>query len=303
MPVEFKNFPVVNVQKLLCSYMQEMFSREGIVPLEWRYDADAKKTKINIRTGFSEDIRTESVPSIILTRSTFSVENFSLNNLASASANDFASPSYRDNMNGNLDIICVSRSSFEAECIASFLALMFTTDRHQIMDSLNWISWISAEAIGPATTGKQDTDIRRWSVTLRLRVMLKVSWQRIYCEDDPTTGKVWSKLDAYNADLGNAFAGACTVEPVTDVLVDATADFGILNTNSPHLVEKELSKGFYYVFMKNVDTRFVVTEIIDNHRLRLTESNGTAFVPMSLAEGFVGDYKIAWNDSHFVVGL
>jgi len=300
MPVEFKNFPIVNVQKLMCAYFQAMFQAPNVVPLQWRYSDDPTKSKINIRAGFGEDIVSESAPSIIVARGTFSVDNTFMNKFFSAKANDFSDPKFLDTMNGSLDIICSSLSANEADCIASFISLMICADRHQLINNIPWVSAIVPQAIGPCTAAKQDAKTRRWITTLRLAVMLKVSWQTTYHEDRPEFATVWSKMDVYSADLGNSFASTGALAPAATVLTDASANFGLLNTNTPQIMEKELSEGFYYVFFKNLEHKFIVKSIVDTHTLELMNSDGT---PASIPAGVSGDYKLVWNDKHFVVRL
>jgi hypothetical protein len=94
---------------------------------------------------------------------------------------------------------------------------------------------------------------------------------------------------------------------VTDeaTLYDANANFGIYTSNNPQLLQRELSKKWYYVTLGDSKRLYPVDSIIDEHTLKLIDRNkDDVEVPFSASESKDNlTYNVLWNTVHIHVKL
>lgn len=296
MPVEFMNFPVVNIVNGLVDFSRYLFSTPGITPNQWRFSANPEETKIIIRGGFGgEDIKVGAAPEIIVARNSFGFANSSLDNLEKADGNTFSNPTKRDWMVGSIDVICGSRSQNEADCMASFMALMIQSERHTIRHNFPFLKDIKYSMIGPATPAGEDVKQRRWLTTLRLNVELNMNWTRITVDDIR-----FNQLELYTVQNGNAYESLTgSVVAGETVLVDPNADYGYTSASRDKLDRAELEKGWYYAFLGTMTTKFKIVDIVDANTLKIRYESNLSDHDVSLEEDFSGPYKIVWNNVHF----
>jgi hypothetical protein len=300
MTIEFKHFPIVSIVEALVDFTRYQFKTPGITPSDWRWDSDPKRSMITIRGDYSlEEIRPDSQPVIAIVRNSFGFSNSSLDNLEKADANTFSNAQKRDWLIGSIDIICASRSKNEADCLASFLALVMQSERHMLRSQLPFLKSLSYAMIGPPTPGAvTDVEIRRWMTTLRLNVELNMAW--VTRQSDEVK---WEKLNIYTTQNGSAYeSDVGTMAEHSSVLVDLTADFGLEVGRAQKFNSAELAQGWYYVFLGTDKTRYTIREIVSPTELRLVYQDGGVDHGL-MHEAFAGKYKIVWNNVHFAASV
>lgn len=296
MPVILKNFPVSAIVDVLISYLQFAFSNTEITPAEYRWNVDDRASKIRISGPFViENEKPMSGPFVVVERGSFVFENRTLDNLKSGSANAFQSKEYVDFANGTINIICGSLVAPEASSIANFLAILFQANRHGIIKNSHFIRNLNYIGIGPEIPVVKDSEVRRWEVTLSLRVSLQMGWMQVARE--PT---VWQKAAVYSTrDTAEKFSDTGEITQGSDLLVDSSQNFGFLESNDPQLIQTEFDKGWYYIrFKDNVnDQLYTIVEVVDNNTLRLethdTNNDPTAWSATETATGV--EYDLLWN--------
>ena len=84
--------------------------------------------------------------------------------------------------------------------------------------------------------------------------------------------------------------------------VDAGANFGLLNTSRPQLLEAEYNTKWYFIIFDV--KKYVVEEIIDEHTLRLSDidKDGNT-IPYNPSETEIRNYKLVWDSVHINVEL
>lgn len=297
MAVDLKNFPLVNTIAGLSSFCRYIFQNPNLTPADWRWNSDEMKSKIIIRGGYGdEDLRPGSRPQIIIVRNSFGFSNSSLDNLESAKPNTFTDVKKRDWMIGTVDVICVSAAMNEADCLASWIALMIQEHRHVLRHEMNFLKQISYSMIGPSTPGsQQDKKIREWMTTLRINVELNLNW--LTYDVEPI---MWKQLHLYTRQNGNAFeSDTGTVVKNSTLLTDENADFGVTIDHRDMFNEAELNNGWYMAFIGEMSTPFKIQEIVDSKTLRISYTDKNQDKNYDPAEDFAGKYKIVWNQIHF----
>lgn len=294
--VELLNFPLVNIVNALVDFFRYTFTTPGMTPAQWRYDPDMNKSKVIIRGGFGgKDLKVGGAPEIVVARGSFGFSNQLLDNLESADANVFSNMVKRDWLVGSVDVICNTRSQNESDCLASFLAILLQSNRHQIRKQLPFLKDLKYAAIGPSTPGEEDVEQRRWLTTLRLNVELNTNWTTI-----ETQVVTWNQLEMYTVQDGNAYeSNTGSVAIASNTLVDVNADFGLVNTSGMQFNSAELAQGWYYVFLDGNTTKYKVVDVVDNHTLHIVYEDNRVDHDIDLTEAFAGKYKIVWNNVHF----
>ena len=303
MPLEkFDNFPLTKVVKGLISYTQFVFGSLDHVPsVKYLWNKEDRETKIRIQTPFAiDDERPMSQPFIVFKRGPFRFQNSMIDNLKASDANVFTNPEYVDIMDGTLHIICGSRSPVEAEGMAQFMAVLLQSNRHEIIKSENMemlrnMNYLSISEQLPVF---KDTQVTRWEITLSMDLSLQIGWFK-RCADDPIV--IWNKVDIKAIDEESRVdsdKGETTLS--SDLLVDNTKNFGILNTNDPQLVEQQLNRGWYYIQFKEDTFKrlYKVVEIVDSVTLRLEDHDVNEDpIPFSAPTTDIDlEYTLFWND-------
>lgn len=295
--VSFTNFPLKAIVDGVISYTKFLFLNEEITPPSYRYSEDDRVSRLRIQGPFVIDNeKPMSVPFIVVERGTFAFANSMIDNLKSATPNTFEMKQKVDIMNGYIDVIVGSRSAGEASNIANFLAINYQADRHGIISKLKFVRNFNYVDVGPEVPVFKDAEVKRWEVTLRIMVSMQIGWATTLREPEP-----WNKVSIYavNSDWGST-SNTGIIAQGLDTLIDANANFGLLETSDPRLIEKELQEGYYYIKFAEGEQFYPVADIVDPNTLKLLthDTNGNP-VPYSAPASAVDlEYELYWNCVH-----
>ena len=290
------NFPIAAISDCLLSYLQFIFSNDEITPDAYRWTEDDETSKIRISAPFVIDNeKPMSAPFIVVERGSFLFANQVMDNRKSGSPNTDEEKTFVDWADGTVNVICGSGVAPEASSLANFLAIMFQGNRHGIIKNSHFIRNLNYIGIGPEIPVVKDTEVRRWEVTLSLRVSLQMGWLHILRE--PT---LWESAAIYSlANPEEAYSDSGVISVGLDTLVDSTKDFGYLETSDPKFIQTELEKGWYYVrFRDNAyDQLYTIVEIVDSNTLKLqTHDENNDPVAWAAPESATDlEYDLLWN--------
>lgn len=296
MTAQFTNFPIAAIVDCLLSYLQFVFTNDEITPEGYRWNEDDLVSKIRISSPFVIDNeKPMSAPFIVVERGSFEFANRIIDNQKSGSPNPMEEKTFVDWADGTVNIICGSGVAKEASNLANFLAVMFQGNRHGIIKNSHFIRNLNYIGIGPEIPVVKDSEVRRWEVTLSLRVSLQIGW--LHALREPT---LWESAAIYTEKVPEeAYSDQGETTLGQDTLVDSTKNFGFLESNDPKLIETELNKGWYYVrFRDNVnDQLYTIVEIVDSNTLRLqTHDENNNPVPWEApATATEKEYDLLWN--------
>ena len=305
MATTMMNFPLALVVDAFLSFMHHRFSKPEITPAAYRWNADDRQSRIRISGTHSEDNeKPGSRPSITVDRGAFIFANRMIDNLTSADANTFLNPKYRDWMTGYVDIICESSVASEASSIANYLAYEFQANRKMLAKQTKFIKDLSYTDVSKEMMADADVTPRRWRVVLRIKVNIYIGWISRYNGPTIPFNKA-SVIATAVEDPYKSIIGSLVINQ--DLLTDTGANFGLLNTDDPQLLQAELDKDWYYiVFDSDTNkTKYIVSEIVDNNTLRLKyREDGGALVPYSASSTESGvKYSLEWNAPHLYIEL
>lgn len=295
------NFPLAMIVDGILSYLHHLFSTPDLTPSDYRWNSDDRKSKIRICAPFVVDnAKPMSAPFIVVERGAFTYDDRIIDNLKSADPNVQTNPNKVSICDGLINIICGSKEASEASSLANYIALMIQADRHGIINTLTFLRNLKHVDISPEIPVIKDTEVRRWEVTVRIFASIQMGWVESYSE--LISWKEFSIYETNNIDKNNPFSSNGEVQTGLDLLVDNTKNFGLTILNNPQLLEKELSKGWYYIrFSDNTFNQlYTISEIVDNHTLKLTTHDATgATVPWVSAETKTKvNYDLLWNTIH-----
>ncbi len=301
MPATMRNLPIAAVVDCILSYLQFVFSNDEITPAEYRWvdegDGDGdRESRIRISAPFVIDNeKSMSAPFVVVERGAFMFENRVIDNLKSGSANAFEEKTFVDLANGPINVICGSGVASEASSLANFLAIIFQGNRHGIIKNSLFIRNLNYIGIGPEMPVVKDAEVRRWEVTLTLRVSLQMGW--LHTLREPV---LWESAAIYTSKLPvEAYSDEGVVSEGLDTLVDSTKDFGFLESSDPKLIETELDKGWYYIRFKDDEYKqlYTIVEIVDSNTLKLQthdeDNNPVAWSAPASASDV--EYDLLWN--------
>jgi len=303
MPVPLLYFPLQAVVDGFISYLQFIFGNEDIVPPSYRWVADDsgaandRESKIRISAPFVIDNeKPMSAPFIVVERGSFKFQDRTINNLKTATPNTFETVEKVDIMDGYVNIICGAGVASEASNLANFLAINFQADRHGIQGNIPFVRNMRYDNIGPEVPVVKDTEVRRWEVTLSIFVSIQIGWVNLLRSPEP-----WNKVNLYGVNEDSeTFSDKGIVSQGSDILTDATKQFGTIAGSDPQLLEKELAEGYYYIQFTGNTQLYPVAEIVDAQRLRLlTHDEDHNPVPYSAPESLTDvEYQLWWNCVH-----
>ena len=305
MPAPLINFPLSSIVDGILSYLQWIFGNTEIVPSEYRWNADDRKSLIRISGPFVIDNQKPmSAPFIVAERGSFTFANQTVDNTRGADANTFENMSYTDWGNGYVNLICGSSVAGEASSLANFVAIMMQADRKEISDKLQFLRNLYYLDVSPEIPVYKATEVKRWEVTVRFFVSLQMNWFKSL-----KSPQLWTKAAFYGTDPNKTtFSEAGSTTEGSDTLVDTTKDFGPYITNNPQLLEQELAKKYYYIRFAGSDypeQLYTVTQIVNNHTLQLlthdTENLPIAWSAPATATGL--HYDLLWNNIHVYMEL
>ena len=237
-----------------------------------------------------------SAPFIVVERGSFKFQNLTIDNVKTAEPNTFENMRKDDIMDGYVNIICGSGTASEASNLANFLAINFQADRKGIAKELNFVRNLRYDNVGPEVPVVKDTEVRRWEVTLSLFVSMQIGWLNVDRQPVP-----WNKVNLYGINTeSETISDKGIVSEGSDILTDATKNFGLIETSDPQLLEKELSEGYYYIQFIGNSQLYPIAEIVNANALRLlTHDADHNPVPYSAPESKTDvEYQLWWNCVH-----
>ena len=301
-PALTTGYPLALLVDGLLSYLHFAFGNPDMIPPDYRWSSDDRASKIRISAPFVIDNeKPMSAPFIVVERGGFTFANRVIDNLRSGQAPGNENTERVDWMDGNVNITIGSGVASEATCLANIVALMLQADRHGICSTLKFVRNLKYVGIGPEIPVVKYAEVHRWEVTIQLEASLQFGWV-----SKQMSLTKWNKTDIINVHE-EMFSEHGESTEDSDLLVDNTKDFGILVTNDPQLLPAELSKKYYYIrFSDNEhDQVYPITEIVDNHTLRLVSHDANdAEVPWVAPETSSGlEYDLLWNRVHLHVKI
>ena len=290
------NFPVGLVVDGFCSFLQNRFSNPEVTPPTYRWNADDSQSRVRISGPYSTDnAKPGSIPSITVRRGTMQFAKRGIDNLKSADKNVLTNPIYEDWMDSSIDFLIETGSASESSSLANFLAIEIQANRHYIREVLTFIRYISYMSIGPEVPVEQTgVTIRRWQVMLTFNVSVYIGWTRRSTEDEQFDKMSLRNVssDSWSSETGEIVAGEM-------YLTDNSADFGLLNTSNPQLLSSELQRKWYYVSIGDDPKLYTVEQIVNNHKLRLSDIDEKQnIIPYNPELSMMSSYKVLWNDIH-----
>jgi len=296
MTASLVNFPIATVVDCIISYLQFVFSNEDISPDAYRWNENDRESNIRISGPFVIDNeKPMSAPFIVVERGAFQFANQTIDNFKEGTANTFEQKTFSDWADGSLNIICGSGVASEASTLANFLAIIFQGNRHGIIKGSPFIRNLNYIGIGPEIPVVKDSEVRRWEVTLSLRVSIQLGWLQKLRE--PT---LWESAAVYNIRRpAEAFSDSGQITQGQSNLYDAEKSFGFSESNDPQLLEKEFNNGWYYIRFRDnqYDQLYTITEIIDENTLKLQTHDENNDPTPWIAEESANDveYDLFWN--------
>jgi hypothetical protein len=295
-----RDFPLASVVDGLISYLQFVFANPDIVPDEYRWNEDDRRTRIRISGVFVvDDEKPFSAPFIVVERGGFGKDDRIIDNLKKSDPNTFENPESVSIWDGSINIIFGGRSSSEVSTLANFVMINIDCDRHGIIQTIRFIRNLRVVSIGPEMPTKKREEILRWSVNLSLFVSLQMGWKNNLIDPqkfEKFTLKHIAQKHTVDSEHGETTEGS-------DLLVDNTKTFGFETSDDPQLLEQEFNKGWYYI---RFDTQlYKVVEIVDEHTLKLvTNSAADVEVPWEAPATAIDlTYQMLWNSIHVSIQL
>jgi hypothetical protein len=303
MPAVLRNFPASAVVDVLLSYLQWAFSNDEITPDDYRWNENDRESRIRISGPFVIDNeKAMSAPFVVVERGSFAFANMTLDNIKAGGANTLNNTERVDWMDGIVNVICGSGVAGEASSLANFLGMMFQADRKGIINNSGFIRNLNYVDISPEMPVVKDTEVRRWEVTLRLRVSMQIGW--FIREREPV---LWNSAEIYSLeDPPEVFSDKGETTQGVSILTDNTKNFGFGSLNNPRLIEKEFNGGQYYIRFKDNTYKQLYTIIgITSNTLTLqTHDENDDPTPWLAPETATGvEYDLLWNKLHIHMKL
>lgn len=300
MAVIVQNCPLNICIDGIISYLQYIFKTPGSTPEEYRWSANERATKIFITGPFTVSRnKVGALPTVTVMRGDFNFENRAINNLKESKPNTFEDPEYLDIMRGPISIVCEAGTGAEATGLANFIALELQSNRHEIKRQLNFMHRLLRVGISRETPTKEEAEITRWQCSVSLDVSLYSGWI-----SRETGLDAWRKASIFNG-VSNWSSIYGEYVQGSDLFIDNSANFGILNDNLPQMLEGELGKKWYFLNLNGDPKQYIVEEIVDSKTLRLSQfdenKNKIPFNPDSSQSGV--DYKLLWNNVHISINI
>jgi hypothetical protein len=300
----FNNFPITKVVAGLISYTQYVFGSPEHVEPDYRWNEDDRQTKIRISAPFAiDDERPMSQPFIVFKRGQFTFMNNMVDDVKTAEPNTFENMEKVVIANGNLNIICGSRSAVEATGLAQFMSILLQANRHNIAGNSNMeiLRNLNHVAISDEMPVFKDAQVTRWEVNLNVFLSLQFGWfERLI---DPV---LWTKIDIKNVDESRRVeSDEGITSSGSDLLVDPSKDFGFLNTNDPQFLQQDFDRGWYYIQFKDNQYKqlYKIVEVVNPTTLRLVTHDANELeVPWSSPSSETDvEYTLFWNSVHLHV--
>lgn len=289
MPAILNKCSLTQLSDGILSFIQYLFKTPEITPHDFRWNPTETETKIFIAGPFTVSRqKIGQLPSVIVSRTPFQAENRVIDHAQSADENVMTNPVSQDVLDGSLNVICECGASDEAEALASFIFLEIQANRKQIVNNMPFAHRLLCQSISASVPVKEAAEIERWQCSFSISASIYMGWIKTEKDGEPwTKAAIFNTQDYWESNYGTFVAGS-------DIISDASADFGTANTNKPKLNQQELSQKWYYVLCQ--DQKLTVEEILDNKRLRLSvvDADGNV-VPYQAPASATTPYKLVWN--------
>ena len=299
MPAILNKCPLTAFSDGITSFIQYVFKTPEITPAEYRWSQDEKQTKMFISGPFTVTReKVGSLPTITVIRGPFNYENRTINNFKEANPNVFDEDKYIELLSGPLSIICEAGTGDEATSLAYFLQMELQANRLLMKKQMTFLHRLLWSGISQEQPVKEEAEIVRWQVTISLQATIYVGWLNKISGLDR-----FNKISVKNADSQWASTYGETTSG-SDLFVDNSADFGIVSTNSPQLLQAELLKKWYYISFDG-SKMYKVEEIINSKTLKLSDvdadGNSIPYNPTDTANNL--NYQLYWNTIHLAIEL
>ena len=301
MAVVVEGFPITTIVDGIISYLQWVFGNPALVPDDYRWSENDRASRIRIGAPFVIDNeKPMSAPFIVVERGSFVFADRTIDNTKSADPNTFENKRYADWADGPINLIVGSGVAPEASNLASFVSIMLQADRHGIKQNLRFLRNLRYVSIGPEVPVVKYAEVHRWEVTLTINTSVQFGWLKYLTEPEQWNKCGFWGMDRFNRRIQSEYGN---ITEGSDLLVDNTKNFGYLTSNDPQLLQQELEKGWYYVWMEDLDYPYQplkVIEIVNPTTLRLeTYDAAQAPVPWSAPEDKTDtNYSLLWNSVH-----
>ena len=187
---------------------------------------------------------------------------------------------------------------FKETSLAYFLQMELQANRLLMKKQMTFLHRLLWSGISQEQPVKEEAEIVRWQVTISLQATIYVGWLNKISGLDR-----FNKISVKNADSQWASTYGETTSG-SDLFVDNSADFGIVSTNSPQLLQAELLKKWYYISFDG-SKMYKVEEIINSKTLKLSDvdadGNSIPYNPTDTANNL--NYQLYWNTIHLAIEL
>jgi len=288
------NAPTTDIVKQVISFLQWLFSKSALAPPEYKWDADDKRSLIRISKSFStDDSKSLSRPSIVVTKGAAVPQNRVLDNLVSANKNVFDEPVRADLVNMNLMITVNAGAADEASNLLAFAVHNIHMHRHKFSEKIDYIHEIRQVQLNPEqpVANQVDSEIHVWEATGVISAVLIIGW---YEAVDPAE-ILWETMEirgtgvvVYESETGQVFKNS-------SILKDTNALFGSTDDSIPQLTTENVDKGFYFIVIEGQP--YMLKNVVNNNMLRLAISNEKGDMIDFAFDEERNDvsYKIHWN--------
>lgn len=272
--------------KVIIDFLQFVF--KNVVPDQFRWDPDEKRTKIVI--GAHEVFGLENAGAILkiaVVRSGFSMEHRTINQ-ARPAPNTYGQKSFADLMDGTISVVVEAGTSEEATGLATFCGLVINANRAVIIKEAKVFHGLKLRTVSEERTVDMQSKPTRIQCAAILDAPLNVSWMT-----DKKTGYIFGEMNMQHMDTEIVFLSHCSITAGSKILLDSNANFGYFNTNRPQFTEKDLLEGWYTVRFKVSGEEYKIKSVVALDRLELVSE-------MKKTETDL-EYDIIYNSMYFEV--
>ena len=292
--------PMVDASDCLISFLQYLFSNPEMTPDEYRWNVNDRATRIFISGPYTVGRdKVGAMPTVTVTSGNFNYNNLGVNNLSSADKNTFENQEFLDLMDGPVAVIVEAGTESEATSMANFIALMIHANRMEIKAQFKFLHRIIRTAISQAVPTKESAEIERWQSTASFMISLYSGWVK----SEKGLAR-WNKVAIHNGSSAWESALGETVQG-SDLFFDNSANFGMLTTNSPQLLQQELERKWYFINLGDDAKKYTIEEIVNSTTLRLSMiDEGGNSIPYAANVSQLGiTYSLLWNTVHISIEI
>lgn len=270
--------PMASLTSSLISYLRALFSRVDIVGANYKWDQDARLSRVRISGVFVVDSKTPlSQPYIVIQRGP---ANYSKVAIANHIQSDELETEVikGDFLVGGVGVTVGARTAHEASNIAQFIAEFMQTDRGQIIHKSNMLRNFQVVSVGAENPKVIDSQIHRVEVVVGINTET-ISLNKVTPQDEaPFNITEYLGIDWRSGESkGSVSGGVLTLGTGKTV--------GFDNSKSYYLDSNDLANKKYWSIV-NGDA-YLINSVIDDTHIEL--------IGCSLEKEV--DYSIVWNTS------